>query len=39
VNNYEIIHSYFKNKGWNEYAIAGLLGNLYAESGINPKNL
>lgn len=34
-----VIHSYFKEKGLNEYGIAGLMGNLFAESGLNPKNL
>lgn len=33
------IWSYFKDKGLNDFAIAGLMGNLYAESGLNPKNL
>ena len=30
------IHDYFKAKGLNEYGIAGLMGNLFAESGLNP---
>ena len=33
------IHDYFKAKGLNEYAISGLMGNLFAESGLNPRNL
>ena len=33
------IHDYFQKKGLNEYGIAGLLGNLFAESGLNPQNL
>lgn len=33
------IHDYFKAKGLNEYGIAGLMGNLFAESGLNPHNL
>ena len=33
------IHSYLKAKGLNEYGIAGLMGNLFAESGLNPRNL
>ena len=38
-NNEEKIWHYFKSKGFNDYGIAGLMGNLYAESGFNPKNL
>ncbi len=34
-----IIHDYLKKKGLNEYGIAGLMGNLFAESGLNPQNL
>ena len=30
---------YFKAKGLNDYGIAGLMGNLYAESGLRPANL
>lgn len=30
---------YFKSKGLNDYGVAGLLGNLYAESGLKPCNL
>lgn len=37
--NERIIHDYFVAKGLNECGIAGLMGNLYAESGLNPKNL
>lgn len=33
------IWNYFKDKGLNDYGCAGLLGNLYAESALNPKNL
>ena len=33
------IWNYFKDKGLNEFGIAGLMGNLYAESALNPKNL
>ena len=33
------IHDYFQKKGLNEYGIAGLMGNLFAESGLNPQNL
>lgn len=38
-NNEGKIWYYFKSKGLNDYGIAGLLGNLRAESGLNPKNL
>lgn len=31
--------NYFKSKGLNDYGIAGLMGNLYAESGLRPCNL
>ena len=37
--NEQVIHDYFQNKGLNEYGIAGLMGNLFAESGLNPRNL
>lgn len=33
------LYSFFKSKGMSDAGIFGLLGNLYAESGINPKNL
>lgn len=34
---YEVeIHDYLKKKGLPEYGIAGLMGNLFAESGLNP---
>ena len=33
------ILSGLKEKGLNAYAIAGLMGNLYAESALNPRNL
>lgn len=35
----KITWDYFKGKGLNDYAIAGIMGNLFCESGINPKNL
>ena len=35
----EKIWNFLKSKGLNSFAIAGLMGNLYAESGLNPKNL
>lgn len=37
--NAQKIWNYLKNKGLNDYAIAGIMGNLYAESALNPKNL
>ena len=33
------IWNYFKDKGLNDFGCAGLMGNLYAESALNPKNL
>lgn len=33
------IWDYLKKKIGNDYGVAGLIGNLYAESGLNPKNL
>lgn len=30
---------YLQKKGLSEYGIAGLMGNLFAESGLNPRNL
>lgn len=33
------IWSFFHDKGLNAYGIAGLMGNLYAESGLMPNNL
>ena len=38
-NNQEKIWNYFKAKGLTEIGIAGLMGNLQAESGLNPKNM
>lgn len=35
----EQIWNYLKTKGLNDYGTAGLMGNLYAESGLNPRNL
>ena len=39
MDNTEKIWKYLKSKGLNDYGAAGLMGNLYAESGLNPKNL
>lgn len=33
------IWEYLVSKGLNAYAVAGIMGNLYAESGLNPCNL
>ncbi|MBQ7821314.1 MAG: S-layer homology domain-containing protein [Clostridia bacterium] len=33
------IWNYFKDRGLNDFGCAGLMGNLYAESALNPKNL
>jgi hypothetical protein len=33
------IWSFFKGAGMNDYGVAGLMGNLYAESGLSPTNL
>lgn len=39
MTNAEYIWNYFQSKGLSDCGIAGLMGNLYAESGLNPKNL
>ena len=39
ANNEQIIWDFFKNKGLNDYAVAGIMGNLYAESGLKSNNL
>ena len=39
ANNEEKIWNYFKCKGLSNAGIAGLMGNLYAESGFRPNNL
>lgn len=33
------IWTFFKGKGLNDFAVAGIMGNLYAESGLLPNNL
>lgn len=38
-SNEEKIWNYLKSKNFNDYACAGIMGNLYAESGLNPHNL
>lgn len=35
----KIIWNFFRDKGLNDYAIAGIMGNLYAESGLIANNL
>ena len=39
MNNEQFIWNYLKNKGLTDAGAAGLMGNLYAESGLNPINL
>lgn len=39
TNNSKSIWNFFKSQGFSEYGIAGLMGNLYAESGLSPINL
>ena len=35
----EKIWNFLKSKGLSDYGAAGLMGNLFAESGLNPQNL
>lgn len=35
----ETIWKFLSNKGLNDFAVAGIMGNLYAESGLQPNNL
>lgn len=39
MNNDKIIWDFFKSKGLSDEACAGLLGNAYAESNLDPQNL
>lgn len=39
MSNEEIIWKYFENKNFTPYAIAGIMGNIEAESGFKPNNL
>lgn len=39
TTNEQKIWNFLKSKGLNDYGVAGLLGNIEAESGLNPKNL
>jgi hypothetical protein len=38
-SNEAVIWNFFKKKGLTDYAVAGLMGNLYAESGLSQINL
>lgn len=39
TTNARSIWNFLKCQGFSDYGIAGLMGNLYAESGLNPNNL
>lgn len=39
MSNEKIIWDYLKSKGFTDAGVAGLMGNLYAESGLSPINL
>lgn len=39
ATNEKIIWDYLKSQIKNDYGVAGVMGNLYAESVLNPKNL
>ena len=39
VDNAAVIWNFLKSKGLNDYAVAGIMGNLFAESALNPHNL
>ena len=39
MDNDEFIWMFLKNQGFTDYGCAGLMGNLAAESGLNPNNL
>lgn len=39
ATNDELIWKYFKSKGLSDCGVAGLMGNIQAESGLNPQNL
>ena len=39
MDNAKVIWDYLKSKGLNDFAVAGIMGNLFAESGLNPHNL
>ena len=39
ASNESVIWNFFKDKGCTDYAVAGIMGNLYAESGLSQINL
>lgn len=39
VDNAAVIWNFLKSKGFNDFAVAGIMGNLEGESGLNPCNL
>lgn len=39
MTNEQIIWNFFKEQGYTDAGAAGAMGNLYAESGLNPINL
>lgn len=39
MSNAKKIWDFLKSKGFNDYSCAGIIGNMDAESGLNPKNL
>lgn len=39
MSNEKIIWNFLKNKGLTDYGVAGIMGNLFAESGLSPINL
>ncbi len=39
MNNEVLIWNFFKSNNFSDYGIASIMGNLYAESGLNPLNL
>ena len=39
MDNARVIWDYLKSKGLNDFAVAGIMGNLFAESALNPRNL
>ena len=39
TDNPSTIWNYFEEKGLNDFAVAGIMGNIYAESGFKPTNL
>lgn len=39
LSNEQIVWNFFKQKGYNDYGVAGIMGNIEPESGFNPINL